>query len=61
MCIRDSPNRLYLLPFVSIHNQVCDWMHTDHLGNYQRIFASVLHLLVYELNEGTPTNVLMGW
>ena len=54
------PNRLYLLPFVSIHNQVCDWMHTNHLGNYQRIFASVLHLLVYELNEGTPTNVLLG-
>ena len=53
-----NPSRLYLLPFLSIMNQVPDWMHMQHLGNYQRIFGSVLHVLVYQVLLGNPTDNL---
>ena len=53
-----NPSRLYLLPFLSIMSQVPDWMHMQHLGNYQRIFGSVLHVLVYRVLLGNPTDSL---
>ena len=53
-----NPSRLYLLPFLSIMNQVPDRMHMHHLGNYQRFFGSVLHLLVYQVLLGNPTDNL---
>ena len=54
-----NPNQFYLLPFLSIMNQVPDWMHMQHLGNCQRFFGIVLHLLVYQVLLDDPRSNLV--
>ena len=34
-------------------------MHMQHLGNYQRFFGSVLHLLAYQVILGDPKDNLV--
>ena len=60
--IHPDAHPMLQLDGVGIQNVFPDWMHTKHLGCDKMAYASVMHVLCYELLPGTPQeNVDMTW
>ena len=58
--LRDFPRArpLMQLPGMTLGRLSPDWMHLKHLGLDQRLLGSVLYLLVYQLGDGRPEDIM---
>ena len=60
--VASFPRARYIMevPGMSLARLSPDWMHVKHLGIDQRALGSILHLLVFQLSNGTPQNTMVA-